>query len=114
MDGRIDPVLLNYANNDGIDHAGYLKQRKVQLLLDTPNYNHDPNLWSLKHLNSLAPGEEVTKDGVTFSRMKIDRSAKSRSAQSEAGEWRWSTGEDGVARLHWFVVDLIRMNYPDP
>ena len=26
----------------------------------------------------------------------------------------WSTGEDGVARLHWFVVDLIRMNYPDP
>lgn len=111
LDGRVDPVLLDHAGKVGIDHAGYLKEREVQFLLDTPNYNRDPQLWSLERLNSLKPGEEVSQGGVTFSRMEIDRSTLERASQAEAGQWRWSTGEDGIIRLHWFLVDLIRLDY---
>lgn len=111
MAGRVDPVLLGLADEVGIDHAGCLKEREVQFLLDTPNYNRDPQLWSLERLNSLKPGEEVSHGGVTFSRMEIDRSTLERASQAEAGQWRWFTGEDGIIRLHWFLVDLIQRDY---
>ena len=111
LDGRVDPVLLDYADSDGIDHAGYLKERKVQFLLDTPNYNRDPQRWSLKRLNSLKPGEKVSQGGVAFSRLEIDRSALERASKAEGGRSRWFAGEDGVIRLHWFLVDLIRLDY---
>ena len=112
LDGRVDPVLLVHADKVGIDHAGYLKEREVQFLLDTPNYNRDLQLWSLKRLNSLKPGEEVSQGGVTFSRMDIDRSTLEQASQAEESQWRWFTGEAGVIRLHWFLADLIRLNYP--
>jgi hypothetical protein len=114
LDGRVDPVLLGHADEDGIDHASYLMEREVQFLLDTPNYNRNPQRWSLKSLNGLKPGEAVSHDGVTFLRMDIDRSNLEQVSQTEAGQWRWFTGENGVIRLHWFLHDLIRLDYLDP
>ena len=114
LDGRVDPVLLGHADGDGIDHAGYLKERGVHFLLDTPVYNRNPHLWSLKRLDSLKPGEEVSQGGVTFSRLDIDRSTLELASQAEESQWRWFAGEDGVIRLHWFLADLIRLDYPGP
>ena len=114
LDGRVDSVLLDHAYEDGIDHAGYLMEREVQFLLDTPNYNRNPQRWSLKSLNDLNSGEVVSQYGVTFSRMDIDRSTLEQASQTDAGQWRWFTGENGVTRLHWFLPDLIRLDYLDP
>jgi hypothetical protein len=105
---------LDHAYEDGIDHAGYLMEREVHFLLDTPNYNRNPQRWSLKSLNGLNPGEVVSQYGVTFSRMDIDRSTLEQASQTDAGQWRWFTGENGVTRLHWFLSDLIRLDYLDP
>ena len=112
LDGRIDPVLLEHANNVAIDHPGYLKEREVQFLMDTPNYNRDPQMWSLKRLERLQPGEQLSQDGVAFSRMDIDFSALERATQADAGQWRWFRGKDGVIQLHSYLVDLIRLDYP--
>jgi hypothetical protein len=112
LDGRVDAVLLDHANNAGIDHAAYLKQRQVHFLLNTPNYNRDNRLWSLKALNGLKFGEVVTQSGVTFSRLDIDRSALERVSQEEDSNWPWFKGAGGIIRAHWFISDLIRLDYP--
>jgi hypothetical protein len=44
----VDPVLLKYTHPDQVDHTGYLKERNVDFLLATPNYNRDKAFWSLQ------------------------------------------------------------------
>jgi hypothetical protein len=111
LDGRVDPVLLDHANKVGIDHIAYLKERDVKFILDTPNYNRDLEMWSLKRLNILKPGEQATREGVIFSRMEIDTSALNRETKADADQWIWFTGEDGISRLHWFLVEPFRVDY---
>ena len=113
LDGRTDPVLLDYADRVSIDHIGYLRERQIQFLLDTPNYNRDPEAWSLRRLDALMPGEEVSNAGVTFVRIAIDPTPVELANEAETGEPRWFTGEAGLIRLHWFMVDLIRLEYPE-
>jgi hypothetical protein len=112
LDGRVDAVLLDHANNAGIDHVAYLKQRQVHFLLNTPNYNRDSRLWSLEGLDGLKSGEVVTQSGVTFSRLDVDRSALERVSQEEDSNWPWFKGNSGIIRAHWFISDLIRLDYP--
>lgn len=113
LDGRIDPVLLDYADRVSVDQVGYLKERQVQFLMETPNYNRDLDAWSLMHLDSLMPGEKLSRAGVTFSRIAIDRLPLELAEQAEAGEPRWFTGEAGLMRLHWFMDNLIRLDYQE-
>ena len=68
-------------------------------------------MWSLDRLGSLQAGENVSRDGVVFLRMDIDRSGLKKTSQAESGQWRWFRGEDGITKLHALLVDLIRVEY---
>jgi hypothetical protein len=69
LDGRTDPVLLRYINRGNYDHPGYIKERHIDFVMETPDYNRDPAVWSLDELNRLKPGETLTYDGLKFSRL---------------------------------------------
>jgi hypothetical protein len=69
LDGRVDPAMLAFVRDGTFDHVGYLTARHVSFLLGTPNYNTDPNAWSLELLSGLAPGESMTHDGLRFVRI---------------------------------------------
>jgi hypothetical protein len=112
LDGRIDSVLLDYADNSGIDHPGYLREREVRFILEIPSFNRDPNRWSLKRLSDLKPGEAVTQDGVTFSRMEIDKSARNQASQAAESQPLGFRSANGVIHLHYFLADLIRVGDP--
>lgn len=113
LDGRVDSALLEHADQESVDHIGYLEERQVQYLMDTPDYNKKSEAWSLNSLATLKPGERMVKDGVIFKRMHIDRSGATRMLQAEQGQWRWFKGENGITKLHALLVDLIHMEYPD-
>ena len=70
----MDPVLLEFATRTGVDHIGYLKERDVQVVLETPNYNRNSDDWSLAELDSLQESKSLTYRGTTFFRLPIDRS----------------------------------------
>jgi hypothetical protein len=74
LDGRTDPELLRHADRGGIDHAGYLRARGVDFVLETPNYNRDPTRWSLARLEQLQVGASTRAGGVTFTRLAGDPS----------------------------------------
>jgi len=113
MDGRVDPVLLKYATKDGVDHVGYLRERRVDFLLDSPNYNRDPDRWSLKRLNKLEPGASLTRDGLTFSRLPAGEPAPTPAVNSGLGA-RWTDGADGATALDFFVQRLFRVEHGNP
>jgi hypothetical protein len=69
LDGRTDPVMLRYCHDGYFDHVGYIKERRVQYLMELPNYNRDPRAWSLEQLRTLKPGASVERDGVAFTRL---------------------------------------------
>ena len=108
LDGRVDPVLLSYATGDGIDHIGYLDNRGVQFLLDAPNYNRDPNLWSLNRLRDMKVGEVRSHGGLTFSRLPTEGTAIER-----ADVWRWFGGADAPTVLQWYLGILLRVERQD-
>ncbi len=110
LDGRVDQVLLDYASREGVDHIGYLRERNVQVLLDTPNYNRDKSLWSLRDLNDLAPGTSTTHQGIKFSSLPIYPPAASGSTTGS----RWSNGADGLNVLQFFLNNLIWLEQMGP
>jgi hypothetical protein len=109
LDGRIDPLLIDYSDGNGIDHVGYISERKVQYLFDIPNYNRDRSLWSLQRLKVLEPHEDISRSGTTFRRLPIDRSTRDEALSAESGKSRWRKGSDGVIRAHFFLIDLMQV-----
>jgi hypothetical protein len=61
LDGRIDPLLLRYADGRRIDHVAYLRDRGVDFLLT-----------SIDGLDALAVGESARVGGVSFLRLQGD------------------------------------------
>lgn len=92
----MDPVLLKYARQGQIDHIGYLKERNVNFLLTTPNYNRNKALWSLQRLDELEPGHTVSYRGLTFTRLPskgtVIRVATTAEPPAQAPEGSDSTG----------------------
>lgn len=113
MDGRVDPVLLKHATKDGVDHVGYFRERRVDFLLDSPNYNRDPERWSLRRLNELEPGDSLTRDGLTFSRLPAGEPAPTPVVTSRPKS-RWTDGADGATALNFFVQRLFRVDHGIP
>jgi hypothetical protein len=90
LDGRVDPVLLKYARPGQVDHIGYLKERNVNFLLTTPNYNRDK---ALQRLDTLEPGHTVSYRDLTFTRLpskgtviRVTRTAESPAHASEGSD----------------------------
>lgn len=113
LDGRVDPALLRHATRDSVDHIGYLRERGVQFLLDTPSYNRDPAQWSLARLRQLRPGESVTFEGLTFTRLSIDDPVPPGAVRSGHTNRRWFADSDGPTVLRWFRKTLIRIENGD-
>lgn len=68
LDGRVDPVLLDYVRNGQVDHIGYIKHRHIDFLVEQPSYNPRADVWSLRDLRKLAPGASMQREGVRFRR----------------------------------------------
>jgi hypothetical protein len=113
LDGRVDPVLLRHATKGSVDHIGYLRERGVQILLDTPSYNRDPEQWSLARLSQLRPGEALTFAGLTFTRLSANEPVPSGAGRTGQYSWRWFAESDGLTVLRWFRQTLIRVEYGD-
>lgn len=110
LDGRVDPILLDHATRDGVDHIGYIEERDIRFLLATPNYNRDQDQWSLRQLTGLKPGQSVSHDGLTFTGLATDETTGGTATGAKSGQWRWFTGSDGVSVLQWYLEALIRVN----
>ena len=111
LDGRVDPALLKHVDGDRFDHVGYIRERKVRFLLETPNYNRDKDIWSLKRLNELRPGESLTHDGLTFSRLPTDALLPINTADRTPAGSRWTANTDADAVLRFFVANLVRVDH---
>jgi hypothetical protein len=114
LDGRVDPVLLDHATRNKVDHIGYLKERRVQFLLDTPAYNRDPHLWSLRRLAELQPGEALDHEGLAFSRLPVQPPVPEKGGTKGPGGWRWFANADGPIVLRTFTQVLIRVEPAGP
>ena len=67
---RVDPLLLDFAAPDYVDHIGYFRARGVHFLLDAPNYIREyEHRFSLAWLQSLAPGAHGSHEGMRFERL---------------------------------------------
>jgi hypothetical protein len=73
LDGRGDRVLLRFAHDGAVDHVGYLRQRQVDFLTETPDYNRDRSRWSLAALKEVQPDETLWRDDVGFHRLGSHR-----------------------------------------
>ena len=109
LDGRVDPVLLEYAGRDNVDHVGYLKERKVNFLLSDLSYNRDSERWSLENLRQLDAGESLSREGLKFTRLTTDRDAISKENTEGYRSWRWFAGTDGPTVLQWFLWTVVRV-----
>jgi hypothetical protein len=74
LDGRTDPLLLQYSDGNRFDHPRYLRDRGVDFVLATPNYNRDPKAWSLARLQELQVGETARVEGLSLVRLAGDAS----------------------------------------
>ena len=108
LDGRVDPVLLEFATGDAIDHIGYLHERGVQFLLDAPNYNRDSDQWSLDRLRDLDLGETRSYGGLTFLRLPTGQPG-SGTLKESTEVWPWFADADGTTVLNWFLNILVRV-----
>jgi hypothetical protein len=72
LDGRVDRALINHVQEGNFDHIGYVKERQVRYIMETPNYNRDQDLWSLQRLADLKVGEVVSREGLRFTRLPPD------------------------------------------
>ena len=110
LDGRVDPVLLEHATRDSVDHIGYIKERGIQFLLATPRYNRDSNQWSLHRLSGLKPNQSVFREGLTFTGLPLADTASMGSAPRESSRSRWFAGGDGATVLQRYLESLIRVD----
>jgi len=113
LDGRTDPVLLDYALGDRIDHIGYLKAKNVAYLLETPRYNKDPELWSLLELNKLEDNDIAHHAGLTFTRLPVGPLDPAEDEKEGIESWAWFDGADGERMLYWFLETLSFADYPE-
>ncbi|MBK9239173.1 MAG: hypothetical protein IPL75_02670 [Acidobacteria bacterium] len=72
LDGRTDPLMLEFVRPGHFDHVAYIKARGIRFLMELPNYNRDSTAWSLQELEKLAPFERLVHDGLVFSRVGGD------------------------------------------
>jgi hypothetical protein len=72
LDGRTDPALLKYFHQGVMDHIGYIKERKIDYVMEAVDLNQRPGEWSLAKLEKLKPGESLSRDGVRFVCMQVD------------------------------------------
>ena len=71
LDGRVDEHLLKYVNEDGyFDHIGYIRDRGINYIMETPNYNRNKKSWSLASLKQLSDGDTVEQEGMRFTKVK--------------------------------------------
>ncbi|MEE2678382.1 MAG: hypothetical protein VX546_07380 [Myxococcota bacterium] len=70
LDGRVDPLLLEFAAPDYVDHIGYFRARGVHFLLDAPNYIPEyKTRFSIAWLRGLDPGAHGSHEGMRFERL---------------------------------------------
>ena len=69
LDGRVDRTLLDHVEDGNYDHLGYVRERGVDFVMETPDYNRDPRAWSLSELTRIEAGEELARDGVVLRRL---------------------------------------------
>ena len=69
LDGRVDGKLLDHVDDGNYDHLGYVRERGVDFIMATPNYNRDRSAWSLAELMRLEAGEQLARDGVVLRRL---------------------------------------------
>jgi hypothetical protein len=69
LDGRTDPLLLDYVRDGFLDHAGYVRAAHVRFVMEFPDYNRDRGRWSLAELQALGAGESTVHDGLRFERL---------------------------------------------
>ena len=72
LDGRTDPLMLEFVRPGHFDHVAYIKARDIRFLMERPNYNRDSTAWSLQDLERLAPSERLVHEGLEFSRAAGD------------------------------------------
>jgi len=111
LDGRVDSVLLDYANNTGVDHLGYLKERKVDFLLDLQNYNRDKSAWSLKQLHGLSPGESKAIEGMSFTHLIAEDTPSDPSAGLDDNVCRGAGSTERAPYLQWFTAVIICIDH---
>ena len=71
-DGRVDPVTLNFVHGSEIDHVGYIKERRIDYVMETQFENEKQEPWRISSLKQLGPGESVEQQGVRFSPVTND------------------------------------------
>lgn len=107
LDGRVDPVLLEYANTATVNHIGYLKEREVDYLLELPNYNGDRTAWSLGELTKLAPGESLEKDEIMFTRISAANKGLASTNLDDTNECTGNPPSGRAPHLEWFMSAII-------
>jgi len=70
LDGIVDTALGPYFCGDFVDHIGYILERGIDFLGDFPQINRDKNLFSLKYLDGLSPGQRIRRGGMMFTRLE--------------------------------------------
>ncbi|HVS16542.1 MAG TPA: hypothetical protein VMV46_21715 [Thermoanaerobaculia bacterium] len=63
LDGRVDPLLLDFAGPEGVDYLGYLAAREVDAVLGLPDSG------ALEPLRLLSPGAELALGELRFRRV---------------------------------------------
>jgi hypothetical protein len=71
LDGRVDSVLLQHYRDGNVDHIGYIKERNIDFIVGTPNYNRDKAAWGLDRLHALDPSESTYHEGLIFRRLPV-------------------------------------------
>jgi hypothetical protein len=72
LDGRTDPLLLQFVRDGWIDHLGYIRARGIDALMELPDYNTTPGHWSPAELRDLPIGSHVVRDALRFERLADD------------------------------------------
>ena len=61
LDGITDREMSKFANEDHIDHFGYIDYRNIEVLEDLPNYNKNNNFKSLSNLYTSLSNDKISK-----------------------------------------------------
>lgn len=111
LDGRVDPLLLDHADNTGVDHVGYLKERKVDFLLELPNYNRDKTGWSLARLTDLTPAESTEREGLKFTNLLVEGQLVDQAGTASGGQCRGGPPSGQAPYLEWFTSAIICVDH---
>lgn len=69
LDGRTDSRLLDFADRHGVDHPAYLRARRVDFLMEFPDYASSADRWTLHDLLATPASGTVVHGGVRFRRI---------------------------------------------